>query len=543
MANETRAPSTLTLPPWALWALFALYALPGLIDHVPWRGDDAAHFGVIHQMLRTGDWLTLAVADRPTFDTGPLYYWLGALLSQLLGWALPIHNAARLASGVCVAITLYCIARTARHFYGAPADRAAVLLGLGTLGLLTHAHEFQPQLALLACTAAAFLGFAEFLVTPRRGAIIAGSAIGLAMLAAGLPALLILMPLWALLPGLCSECRTPERKRALGLGAGIAAAIALIWPLLLVAFRTEHLHLWWSNEVESITPHIAHLTNIRQLLELLGWFMWPLWPIAAWTAWHERKRLKEARILLPLASLLLALLLVATTGPLRPAHALPLIPPLVLLASDGALKLRRGAASAFDWFGRMTFLAFGVFVWLAWYSMQFGWPAPLARNVARLVPDYVPTLSVAAVIVGVVLSLGWLALVARPPRSMLRGPLSWAVGTSFLWALAIALFLPFVNHDKSYESVASDLASRIAETPHACVAESGMGESQRAAMLYFANLRFEAAERGVTRCELLVVYRSGRSQALQPGAAWMPVWDLSRGRRRTGEQITLYRRL
>lgn len=542
MAHAPERPSTLTLPTWALWALFALYALPGLIDHAPWRGDDGAYFGVIHQMLRTGDWLTIAVADRLNFDYGPLYFWIGALLAKLFGWAMPLHDAARLASAASVAVTLLCLARAARRFYGTPADRAAVLLGIGTLGLLTHAHEFQPQLALLACSSAAFLGFAEFLDTPRRGAVIAGCAIGLAVLAAGLPALLILMPLWALLPGLCTECRTTERVRAICLGAGIALGIALVWPVLIALFKPDLLGLWWANELFSITPHSGHLNNLGKLTELLGWFMWPLWPLVLWTVWFERKRLKETRITLPLAALLLAGLLVVTTGPLRPAHALPLIPPLVLLATHGALTLRRGAASAFDWFGRMTYLALGVFVWLAWYAQQFGWPAPIARNVARVVPDYVPTLSTSAAVVAALLSIGWLALVARPPRSALRGALSWAVGTSFLWALVVTLFLPFVDYDKNYGSIARTLAHRIEARPHACVAESGMGESQLAALLYFENLRFEPAEKGVTRCEWLVAYRGSGAPSFEPGTRWSAEWELARGRRRTAEQFTLYRR-
>ncbi|MCX9158254.1 glycosyltransferase family 39 protein [Niveibacterium sp. 24ML] len=542
MAHPPRTPSTVSLPVWALWLLFALYALPGLIDHGPWRGDDAANFGVVHQILRTGDWLSLAIADRPYFDAGPLYFWVSALLAKLLGGLIDTPNAARLASGLFVAATLICLAKAARSLYGSPADRAAVLLGLGTLGLLTHAHEVQPQLALLACTAAAFLGFAEFLKTPRRGALIAGTAIGLATLAAGMPAIMILMPLWVLLPGLCSECRTPARIASLWLGAAIAVAIALIWPLMILATQPEHFAEWWYNEIYSITPHGEHLFNARKLVELLAWFMWPLWPIALWTIWYERKSIWETRILLPLAALILAGLLVATTGPLRPAHALPLIPPLVLLASDGVMTLRRGAASAFDWFGRMAFLAFGIFIWLAWYAQHFGWPAPISRNVARLVPGYTPDISGWAVALGVALTLGWLALILRPPRSPLRGALSWAVGTSFVWALAITLFLPYADYDKSYAQVAKTLAAEIAAKPHACVGETGMGHAQRAALLYHQDLVFEPAEQGVTRCEWLLVYRSGRSQALQPGSGWNQAWELIRGRRRTEEQFVLYRR-
>ena len=168
----TNAPSS-RHPIRVLWLLFALYALPGLIDHDPWRGDDAEFFSVIADLLGGGDWLSPSVAGHPLPDYPPLYYWLGGVLGKALGWLMPLHDAARLASLLCVGATLYFLARAARLFLGEKADRPAVLLGLGTLGLLTHAHEFQPQLALLACSAASFLGFAEFRANPRRGALIA----------------------------------------------------------------------------------------------------------------------------------------------------------------------------------------------------------------------------------------------------------------------------------------------------------------------------------------------------------------------------------
>lgn len=527
------------LPIWVLWVLFALYIFPGLIDHDPWRGDDAEFFSVIHGMLNGGDWLIPSVAGRPLLDYPPLYYWLGALLGKALGGLIPLHDAARLASGLCVGLTFYSLARTARLLYGESADRAAVLLGLGTLGLLTHAHEFQPQLALLACTATAFLGYAEFLASPRRGALIAGFATGAAFLAAGLPALLLLMPLWVLLPGFSREYRDQKHFPALVQGAGLTCAIVIAWFALLAITRPDSLNAWWQFEIAGIAPHSQHINRLGSLLQLMAWFMWPLWPLAGWTLWNRRKRLFETQRLLPLSAFVLALALVAFTGPLRPAHALPLIPPLVLLATEGAQTLRRGAASSLDWFGRMTFAAAGAFVWVAWSALHFGLPAPLARNIIRLIPGYEPEILLPALLGAILLSLIWIAVMLRPPRSQIRGTLTCAAGVALLWALVVALFLSPIDHDKSYRRISGQLASALKVHGNGCIAEIGMGPSQWGSLDYFDGLGFVTASPDKPiPCQRLVVY-SNRSEASAPDG-WRPVWDISRGRKRSAETFRLY---
>ncbi len=540
--TEAAKPSSANTPVWALCLLFLLYALPGTIGHGPWRGDDGTYFGVIHEMLRSGQWLYPAIAGEPFLENPPLYYWFAAILGKILGGFMSLPDAARLASPICVAVTLYCLARCARRLYGEQADRSVVLSGIGLLGLLTHTHEFQPQLALLACSAATFLGFTEFLDHPRRGAIIAGVSIGLAFLSVGLPALSLLMPLWIVLPGLCPECRKPGLAPALAVGTFIASVICLIWPVTLHLTHPGIAAAWWTQEYNDIAPHTGHLTRANDLLQLFGWFMWPLWPIAAWAIWHERRNLLQARFLLPLTSLALAILLVVGTGPLRPASALPLIPPLILLAAAGMPMLQRGAASFLDWFGRMSLLSVGTFLGLAWYAQHFGWPAPLARNVARLVPDFVPEFSWFAVVIGFLLTVGWILLVIRPPRSQLRVAMSWATGVTFVWTFATLLFGDFVDRDKRYDEIAFGIRSIVDSRPYTCLAEQNLGTSQIAALAYLQNLRFQPIGSAATSCEWLVVYRGTHDPIFHPGADWSTQWHVERGRRRTAEAFTLYRR-
>ena len=94
----------LALPPApVVLALMALaFVLPGLAGHDPWKAYDALGIEIAHQMHLSGDWVVPRVAGEPWLEDPPLYHWIALACGKLLGWALPFHAAARLASGLCM---------------------------------------------------------------------------------------------------------------------------------------------------------------------------------------------------------------------------------------------------------------------------------------------------------------------------------------------------------------------------------------------------------------------------------------------------------
>ena len=81
------AAATIALPRWAILTLCLLYILPGLIGRDPWKGPDAASFGVMWTMAHgnLNDWLWPHVVGLPMPEEGPLAYWLGALCIKIFG--------------------------------------------------------------------------------------------------------------------------------------------------------------------------------------------------------------------------------------------------------------------------------------------------------------------------------------------------------------------------------------------------------------------------------------------------------------------------
>lgn len=531
------------VPNWVLFLLFFAYALPGTIGHVPWRGDDVLHIATTSSILREGHWLTPSLAGVPYTEWSPLTYWLGAITGKLFSWLLPVHDAVRLSMVGALAAFVWFLRQAAKEFYGRDVASATVLLTLGSLGLLIHAHEMQPQIVMLACSALNLYGLTCLRACPRTGALISGAASGAAFLTSGLVGLALTLPLFAVAVAAFSECRSKAFFRAAIWGVLPLLALTLIWPILLAIFDSAYLSAWWANQLDQIQPHTNHLQQFKNLSNLLGWFTWPLWPVAAWSLWFRRGRYVEFGHTFPIAALCLALWIAVTTGPLRPANVLPLLPALIPMAAAELCRLRRGAANAFDWFGVLTFSILGIFLWLAWTGLNLGWPAALSRNVARIMPGYHPSWMMLELVIAILLSGAWVVSLFKVPFFPLRGAVHWALGVTLTWGLATTLWLSWFDYDKNYTQISAQIVSAIKAQPDSaqtCVIGRDTGDAQRAGLYYFSNIKLATAD--TASCRLMLSYVAGKRElpTIEPG--WELAWQTSRGRGRLQEKFALYRR-
>ena len=524
---------------WPLLALLAIYLLAGMY-HIPWRGDDLTYLGPIQSILSDGNWLVPRIAGEVFFEYPPLYYWIGAVLAKLFQWLLPVHDSARLASSLCTAASLYWTALAARRLYGDSAFAPAILLGMGSIGLVVHAHETQPLLAQLAGMSLCYAGLAELGERPVRAGVQAGLGSSIAFLGGGLPGIFLTLPLFLLTPALCGNCRSLAVTKGIGVGIALAALLCGAWVGALGILHPAELAGWWQEELASSQPHSKHLAGVGSLFQLLGWFSWPLWPIAGWALWKNRRDLKTLRVAIPIISSVLALVLIISTGPLRPASILPVLPPLTLLAALGVSTLRRGAANAFDWFGITAFVFFAMLVWVGWSALYFGWPPGLGRLLMRQAPDLVRSPSVIAAVLGGIISASILALPMLTLRTPMRGATNWAVGMTLLWCLAVMLWQPWFEHTKNYKPVALELRKALDAMPQSCILRQGLDDTQRAALDYFAGLRtmhYSIA----TECPMLLTYNSTDIPDELSGK-WHILWERRLGGGRKAETFRLYRR-
>lgn len=529
-----------------LTVLVALYLLVGLTAHDPWRGDDARYFGPVLAMLRGESWLFPMLAGQPLTEYPPLYFWTASAFAWLGGSVLPVHGAARLASAFFVALAVFFLARATETLHGRPARTPGALLALGALGLVLHAHETQPLLAVFAMQALVLSGLAEIPGRPLAGGLKAGIGSALAFLAGGFAGLLVTAPLLPLVLLFSRECRTPRASGALLLGLCIALMLAAAWPLALQMLHPELFTLWLRAEWLRLAGPALDARELSELLELAGWFMWPLWPLALWALWRARRTLGALPTMLPVLSGVLALSWLVAGGDLSQARFLLLIPAGALLATAGVTTLRRGAASAFDWFALMSLAVFGVLVWLAWMAQAIGWPPGLARHVARNAPDFALPDGNFQLVAGLAISALWVLLVARLPRSPARAPANWAIGLVMLWCLAVVLLMPWFDHGRSYRAVVASLDIAVrgerSEQPTACIATTGIPDAMRVSMDYFAGLRAQRVSADATPCPLLLVHAERLRPSGRLAPEWETVWEFRRGAGKRQETFRLLRR-
>ncbi len=524
-----------------LVAFLALYLLPGLVGHDPWKSDDAKHFGLTYALLEGQGWLVPHLAGQAWFDNPPLYYWVAALLAKAFGFFMPLYDAVRLTSGLFGALFLCFLILAARRLGNTASAPAAGLVAIGCLGLLVHIHDTQPATAFLAAMAATYYGLALVLTRPWIGALVTGTAIAVGFVAIGVPALLGLLPLPLLLPLIAPAWRSRGALLGLFVGLLVTAMLSAIWPMLLSLYEPAALDAWWAREVADLRPVTSWPASLWGYLQLLVWFAWPALPLAAWSVWRDRRRLRLPRVILPLLSFVVMLLLQSLCYEPRSLNALLLLPPLILLAVPATSTLRRGASNAFDWFGMMTFTLLGALIWLAWSALMFGVPAQIARNAARLEPGFIAQFSAPAFAAAIALSLAWLWLVFGSPRSPQRATVHWAAGMILTWGLAVALLLPWIDYGKSYRAVATSL-KRALPADAGCIIGRDLSESQRASFHYFAEIQTLAhGGKVAASCKLFLVQGTVRGETLPAGKGWRKVWEGNRRGDRV-ERFRLYQR-
>lgn len=482
------------------------WLLPGLIGHAPWKGVDASNFVRFLSLWQDGDWLLPGLAKEAY---PPLYSWVAALTAWLSSPLLALHDGARLASGVFIAIALLFTARAARALYGEDHRWPAVLALIGSVGLLLRGHEMNAYTAQLAGVAMVLDGLARLPHQSRHGWTFAAGLMVM-LLATGLIEPLALLLLGVCLPILIPAYRNESAQRGLVLGVFIALGGALIW-LGLLWHRHEsfaaalQLQRWpfWGAANNTIKPFYVS--------GLFAWYLWPSWPLAIWALYRMRRNWQTPPILLPLLGFLTLFVVFSVSTNPSEDKLLALTMPIALLAAAGVMTLRRGAAYALLWFSVMLFGFLAMVFWVYWSAHDLAMPARLARRLAKLGVEDIGTLRVIPLLIGIFLTVTWVTYLARLERTPIRPLLVWSTGITFIWVLMLTLFLDIFDSRLSYVRVGEMLRNQVPSG--GCVNVRGVGSQPRALLAYHSALDLRAMP--VKECNWLLVQRR-RNQPSPP---------------------------
>jgi 4-amino-4-deoxy-L-arabinose transferase-like glycosyltransferase len=529
----------------------AAWILPGLIGHDPWKPDEAQTFGVVYEIMRGGSWVVPTLAGEPFLEKPPLFYLTAAATAQVFSIVFPLHDAARLATGLWMAVTFAFTALAGRELYGTRYGSVSALLLLGCFGFVVRGHQLIADLALLAGFAMAYYGLALSLRQSALGGVCIGTGVGVGFLATGLLGPAAMGATALLLPAVGKDWRNRAYAGTLATAAASALPWLTIWPLLLLLNDPLYFETWlWDENLaryftyQSSTYQSSSSTGILYYLRTLPWYAFPVWLLALWTLWRARGPGFFARpsVVLPLTGFAVTLVAVSGSSETNDLYALPLLLPLSLLAVAAPETLRRGATNAWYWFSAMTFTFFIVVFWFYWSGLELGMPARLHAHLHRIRPGYTPGFKWLPFFLGVAYTVFWLAVIASFRRSAVRPVVVWSAGVTTMWALLAILFIGWADNAKSYRSVMASLQLVVPKS-YDCISSRGLGESQRAVLHYFANIITYREEARTRRrvCELLLVQGKPLEEKAPP-RPWQKIWEGSRPGDRD-ERFWLYQRI
>ncbi len=539
------------LPRWALLLLCAAYVVPGFVGREPWKNADMTAFGYMFE-LATGSasWLQpTLIGQLPEFDA-LLPYWLGALaIKAAPGW-IAADFAARLPFVALLVMTLlatwyavYYLARrpaaqpVAFAFGGEanPTDYAramadgGLLALIACLGLAQFSHETTPSLSQLGFAALAFYAMAA--LPYRRAAAGTALVIGLAGLAlSGAATMALLFALGGAVTAYADPAEDAADSGRIG-----AVTVALL-AAALVAVLGWLLDLWQWRLV------MPALRDWRLAGRLLLWFTWPAWPLALWTVWRWRKQLLSRHVALPLWFVFVSLGSTFFTASSDRSLLLGL-PALATLAAFALPTLKRSVAALIDWFTLLFFTGWALVIWVVWISMQTGFPAKPAANVARLAPGFVPSFSLVAFVAALAATLAWAWLVrwraGRHRTAIWKSLVLPAGGAALCWMLLMTLWLPALDFARSYTPVVRTVQQML--RPADCVETLGLNRGQLAAFRFHGKMDLRMAQ-PTHQCPWLLV--AGEWQANSANLSGLRDWQLVSTVRRPADArdtVLLYR--
>ncbi len=525
------------LPRLALWLFCAAYVLPGFLGRGPWKRADLTTFGYMAELAQgRTDWWHPTLGGLPPEVDGLMTYWLGAWAIQLAPTWLASDLAARLPFMLMLVLTLmavwygtYYLARSplaqpvAFAFGGeaAPKDYAraiadgGLLAFIACLGLAQLAHETTPALTQLCFTALLFYGVAALFCRPIASALT--TAIGLTGLTlSGAPSVALALGLGCALIYLLEAS-----KKDTSTAAEKYRAIGVLAVTLTCAVLATQLQLWrWSIDLPATSG------GWQGLGRLFLWFTWPAWPLACWSLWHWRRQLFAAgftsrHLWLPLWFVTVASAATLTTSAADRSLLLAL-PALAALAAFALPTLGRSVGALIDWFTLIFFSGCALIIWVVWFSMQTGFPAPPARNVARLAPGFIHSFSLTLFLIALSATAVWAWLVfwrvGRHRAAIWKSVVLPAGGAALCWLLLMTLWMPLLDYARSYAPLVAKTNALI-PTNSGCVSTLGLSRSQMAAFQFHGNLKLKPVDK-IADCPWLLGDASVLNYLAQSAQDW-----------------------
>ena len=511
-----------------LLVLCAIWLCMGLVGHAPWKPFESYSVSAIKTILDTGNLLAPHSTSSVHITNPPLYYLSAAALGKLLSPMLPLHDAARIVTGLWMAVTLLMIGMTGRELWGNGFGRQTTFVFIGSLGLVLSAHTLMPAVSALTGIATSFYALALAKRRPYRASLLLGLGMVVGFLSTGLQPLAIILLTCLALPAVFSLWRNTSYARVIMLALVIASPLVIGWCLLCYNLYPNALREWWVLSLNEFGQNFEHLYYARLLL----WYAWPSLPLAAWGLWRYRTQLLNKHRFQLILTFFVVAWAVIGFGDDKEVFALPLLIPLTAMAGGSIETLKRGTAGALSWFGLILFGLMSGLIWLGWYAMIAGNPAKIKERLTFLSGMQQLNFNMVALIIATIVTLIWLFATFRAQYSNRSSATNWAIGMTCVWTLLMTLWLPLIDSARSYNAVFSSLKQAL-PAKYSCIRSQNLDSAQADLLHYYTDIKtfdFES-EQGLN-CDLYLVQDEKGREKVQVGSDWELIWSGKRASER-----------
>ncbi len=520
-----------------LLVLCAIWILFGLIGHAPWKPLESTSITIVKGIIEGGSLIAPLAAGESTLDTPPLYYLTAAVSAQLFSPFLSMHDGARLINAIWVTIILLMVGMTGRELWMRGVGRHATFIMVGTIGLVMNAHSLNTEIAGMASAASGFYALALSKRRPWRASGLLGIALGVGLLTDGLVIPIILLSSSLLLMLLFKPWRTASFAKVLITSIIIATPIAGSWLTMLYIQHPTIFSQWLNASLNAFKLH-----NHFYFLRILLWYAWPALPLAIWGLWRNRDKLfSKPKLQLIIIFFACSLFFLGFSAPSKDIYAMPLLLPLVALGAGSVEYLKRGAASALNWFGITLFGIIGFLIWLGWIAMATGHPAKIKERMLFLSGATSAEIQWIMLIPAILVTAIWLFTCIRAKQGNRSTVTNWAVGMTFGWSLLMSLWLPWIDSAKSYKPVFIGI-HKLLPVNTSCMNSLGVGQSQRMLFSYYTSINLKSVETTeLLDCNFYLIQDERGVAKMQPSDDWKLIWQGKRAADRK-ESFRLFQR-
>ena len=510
-----------------LLVLCAVWLCMGLVGHAPWKPFESHAISSIKTILDTGNVIAPGAACNAHIANPPLYYLSAAATAKMLSPILPIHDAARIVTGLWMLITLLMIGMTGRELWGKGFGRQTTFVFIGALGLVLSAHTLMPAVSALTGIATSFYAIALAKRRPYRASILLAAGMAVSFLSTGLQPLVIILATCFALPSLFGAWRNISYAKVILLALLIASPFIAGWAILCQTYYPDIFQHWWALSWLQFT-HSHHVYFLNTLL----WYAWPALPLAAWGLWRYRSQLLHKPRFQLIITFFAAAWLFIGLGYDKEVFALPFLVPLTAMAGGSIETLKRGTAGALSWFGLILFGLMSFLIWLGWLAMLTGNPSKIKERLIFLSGMQQLNFNIIAFSIAAALTLIWLFAIFRSQFSNRSSATNWAIGMTCVWTLLMTLWLPLIDSARSYQAVFSSF-SKALPANYSCVKSQNLGAAQRDLLHYYTDIKtLNAESEQALTCDLYLIEDEKGHDKIEPNSDWRLIWSGKRASER-----------